>query len=453
MDQRLQLTRHVFLERARDAPERLLVCHALVGRCLELSEDEWRQLSAFGEPRSLTGTSGAPEIGPRTTAEAVGRDQAPQDLIARARASGLLVTPDGSETRWFVPEDFLARFDQAFCEVFHLTPAALSQRADREAGTNPGAQLLFKLDWLRAALEVRRGPEGPAPANRVRAQKLLLGGHWLLGQLRGVIALNLRESAPSVEGWFIDGRLCRAAADRPAHDASLKQQPCMPETANRRARRIARAFPLGGRVLVLGDDDLLSVALAPLGDFEVHVAELDARLALLIQTVARARSLNITVHRVDLLEPLPDHLRGFTVVTTDPPYTSDGSLAFLERAREAAVGSSRVFLSTNPSMHEDFARLEHEARRLEFQWVSREENFNRYRCCPEWLEPTRNAWRLIGFPTSLASALVPAYLYADFFELRLPEHAGGFRPPEGQPTRRALEAHASPGPGRTEDRP
>jgi predicted methyltransferase len=128
----------------------------------------------------------------------------------------------------------------------------------------------------------------------------------------------------------------------PAVDVTLDQAPCTPETAVRRALAMHEAGALDGRsILVLGDDDSMSVALALLARAigalprRLTVLELDpARIAHLQQAAAR-HGLAIEIIAQDLRDPLPEGLhKQFDVFETDPPYTVDGMALFVSRGLE-----------------------------------------------------------------------------------------------------------------------
>jgi predicted methyltransferase/DNA-directed RNA polymerase subunit RPC12/RpoP len=150
--------------------------------------------------------------------------------------------------------------------------------------------------------------------------------------------------------------LVRHLEQAPATDVTLDQAPCTAETALRRAALMYRAGALEGRrILILGDDDSVSLALAL---FARHVAggalanrivvvELDPGRADFLEAVAAAEALAIEVVRRDLRDAFPADLPGaFDVVETDPPYTLEGATLFLTRAVEAlAGGRGDVFFS------------------------------------------------------------------------------------------------------------
>ncbi|KYH39422.1 MAG: hypothetical protein AYL28_000200 [Candidatus Bathyarchaeota archaeon B23] len=100
----------------------------------------------------------------------------------------------------------------------------------------------------------------------------------------------------------------------------------------------------GREVILIGDDDLLSVALSMTGlPKRVVVVDIDERLGLLLSEIAGERGLDIEFRRYDVAEPLPDDLIGaFDVFSTEPLETWLGLRAFILRGvgclREGGVG-------------------------------------------------------------------------------------------------------------------
>lgn len=126
---------------------------------------------------------------------------------------------------------------------------------------------------------------------------------------------------------------------RPSPDLALDQSHGTPQTALRRALYVHdRAAVEGRRVLLLGDDDLASVALALLlrelgaAAAGITVLDTDPRVLGYIAEVARCEGLAITCRQHDLCRPLPSgHAGAFDTFLTDPPYTRAGARLFVSR--------------------------------------------------------------------------------------------------------------------------
>ena len=140
-------------------------------------------------------------------------------------------------------------------------------------------------------------------------------------------------------------RLAEIITNAPSVDVTLDQAPCMPDTAMRRALLMLQNGALEGkRVLLLGDDDSVSIAIGLLGratrqgDLTRGVTVVDAderRIAFLRDAAAREQLALEVVHH-DLRRPLPASLlRSFDTIETDPPYTLEGARLFLARGCEA----------------------------------------------------------------------------------------------------------------------
>lgn len=143
----------------------------------------------------------------------------------------------------------------------------------------------------------------------------------------------------------------------PSVDVTLDQAPCTPETSILRALLMLQQGALEGRrVLLLGDDDSVSLSIGlvaqALGKDDVTrgmvVVDADERrLSFLRDSAGREGIALRTVHH-DLRQPLPDELRrAFDTIETDPPYTLEGARLFLTRGREALTEGEggQVFFS------------------------------------------------------------------------------------------------------------
>jgi predicted methyltransferase len=155
----------------------------------------------------------------------------------------------------------------------------------------------------------------------------------------------------------LQAELTRLAAGAPGAKVDLDQTHCTVDTKLRRVLRMHDAGALAGqRVILLGDDDLISLAIVAFAS-QPGVAARPARLVVLDcdpdllgylagQTAGGRLPVELIEH--DLRQPLPAGLTGgFDVACTDPPYTTAGAELFLSRAVSAlAAGAGRhVFFS------------------------------------------------------------------------------------------------------------
>jgi N4-bis(aminopropyl)spermidine synthase len=135
------------------------------------------------------------------------------------------------------------------------------------------------------------------------------------------------------------------AAGGPEARVELDQTHCTVATKVNRVLRMHAAHALAGqRILLLGDDDLISVAIAAFAARTGHAASI-RRLAVVdtdpevlswIGKQAARSGVGVDLIEHDLRQPLPASLAGgFDVVATDPPYTVAGAELFLSRAVSA----------------------------------------------------------------------------------------------------------------------
>jgi predicted methyltransferase len=166
------------------------------------------------------------------------------------------------------------------------------------------------------------------------------------------------------------GELELAAAGMPAAKLELDQTHCTVDTKLRRVLRMHEAGALAGqRVLVLGDDDLMSLAIAAFAALPAaaarprRLAVVDCDPDLLGYLGARAALGGVPVELIDhdLRQPLPAGLAGaFDVACTDPPYTVAGAELFLSRAVSALAAGpgSHVFFSFGARRPEETLRVQ-----------------------------------------------------------------------------------------------
>lgn len=163
-----------------------------------------------------------------------------------------------------------------------------------------------------------------------------------LFEAAGIVPLPAPE-CPACRGTGVAGeqffpepaaRFAAIAATRPAPVAEYDQVHLLPEDVWRRVAFMAGRGDLAGLdLLVLGDDDLLSVAAALTGlPRRVVVLEVDRRLVEFINNVARDEGLPLAAEQADLRDPLAPELVGrFDTFHTDPPEALSGLLLFIGR--------------------------------------------------------------------------------------------------------------------------
>jgi hypothetical protein len=128
------------------------------------------------------------------------------------------------------------------------------------------------------------------------------------------------------------------------------QNPCTTVTVRRRVEILRGLCRLEEPVLVLGDDDFLSVALAEAGYGDVTALDIDATLIRKLNDEATRRGLTIKAQVQDFLAPLPDGLvRPYRVAVFDPMCTVEGVRFFTEAALRLTGDSPETtyFLNTH----------------------------------------------------------------------------------------------------------
>ena len=167
-------------------------------------------------------------------------------------------------------------------------------------------------------------------------------------------ASSRREALPQELAGVVKD-LARAARVVPHPRLELDQCHCTVETKLRRVLALHGADALvGRRILVLGDDDLTSLAIRSVvrrfgSDSTIAsltVLDVDGDVVAFLRRELRRSPFPVSCIEHDLREPLPDRLLcAFDTVVTDPPYTVSGAELFLSRAADALAVGGDVFFS------------------------------------------------------------------------------------------------------------
>lgn len=192
-------------------------------------------------------------------------------------------------------------------------------------------------------------------------------------------------SLPDSAGPLLD--LCEHAHSLLRHSRlDLDQLPVLPETTARRALLLSRLCGPQAKVVLVGDDDLVSVAAAACG-LRPTVLDIDSDLIQILELLARRFDLDLEVRLIDLRGPLPPDLIGrFDAFCTDPENSRTCVSLFLSRGI-SLVGSGGLGLIASA---EEWQHLIDDAQeRARLERLSHYRRFNNYRDWSLRLAPYR----------------------------------------------------------------
>ncbi len=158
----------------------------------------------------------------------------------------------------------------------------------------------------------------------------------------------------------------------------FNQLPCTLATRRARADLLSGRDLESSRILILGDDDLLSVELSKRGFKQVAVADCDP---VLLDRIRREtadcptppRIILADFHKLDQLKEVAD------VVILDPPYSTEGATAFLKLAISLAAPQATMYMMVNPNvLGAAYQELNAKAVQSGFRLTARREGFNAY---------------------------------------------------------------------------
>ncbi|GAA4016384.1 bis-aminopropyl spermidine synthase family protein [Allokutzneria multivorans] len=229
-----------------------------------------------------------------------------------------------------------------------------------------------------------------------RPSRLTPRGHALTTELGVELNLDpdcyrcggLEIAIPAVLNEAVE-RMKRIMAAAPGVNVALDQSLCTAETKVRRVLALIRAGVLpGGSVLLVGDDDLVSIAIGVVSDVldvplasKVTVVDLSADILEYIADTADTLGIDVDLVQHNLRDPLPEELRGqFDAGMTDPPYTAEGAKLFLSRVVEGLKpGAARnVLFSFGAKGTEEMLDVQREVLGLGLVTHGMIRNFNEY---------------------------------------------------------------------------
>lgn len=128
------------------------------------------------------------------------------------------------------------------------------------------------------------------------------------------------------------------------------QLPCTVKSIKSRVKAIAGQVSKEDKILIIGDDDALSIALAEQGFTNITVFEIDIKVVeKLQQAFKKLPQLQSQVIQQDVYRPLPAEVQQcYALVAFDPWYALDGLRSFTECALKASTGNQpKIMLSFN----------------------------------------------------------------------------------------------------------
>jgi len=146
----------------------------------------------------------------------------------------------------------------------------------------------------------------------------------------------------------LENRFLKIQKRRPKPVRNYDQGYVTPKTTlSRFALAYERGDIAGKEIIILGDDDLMSIVLGLSGLAKrITVVEIDKRLTDFIEETAEKEGFQVSVQTLDLRHPLPqDHIKKYDAFFTDPPETLKAGDAFIGRGISAlrAPGSAGYF--------------------------------------------------------------------------------------------------------------
>lgn len=206
------------------------------------------------------------------------------------------------------------------------------------------------------------------------------------------------------------------------------QLPCTKMTAAKRVAIAKKLCQQDDPILLIGDDDLVSIELARAGFNNVLVVDIDQRLLRTIARLAQRETLRIRTLAHDLrARACPDGVQqDYKLIFIDPIYDSNGIALFLDGASKFVrdLSHSRILLSVHLMSlgREGVAALERMLRVRGLEVTRIERGFNSYPlpkalsravflanlCILRMQRPGADGWRKFTLPVFSSDALLLA---------------------------------------------
>ncbi len=230
--------------------------------------------------------------------------------------------------------------------------------------------------------------------------------------------------------------LLQKSMGRPLPKLEYEQQPCDLWTTYQRTLLLKQNHRRGTQILLLGDDDLISLAAG--GYFQVDLIEIDQTLIDFLKPRVHP---SVSVQVWNILQGLPHKFHNrYEAVISDPTYAEDNLTGFLTSCHTALKSTltkqintdpptssytpqsttpPTIYLSTCPELLENKSKFFQTIRSLNLRIVKHIPYFNRYPMPETARTGGRIALKRLHFPPYLIKAFLSIpYLYADMFLLQ-----------------------------------
>ncbi len=135
------------------------------------------------------------------------------------------------------------------------------------------------------------------------------------------------------------------------HSRSFNQLPCTKATVKSRVEEAKRLCKFDDPILLVGDDDLVSIHLARAGFRQITVLDIDPKITSAIANEAEKSSLTLRIFTHDITEETPDELiSDYKLIFLDPIYSITGIDMFLKAALNMTAKGSDTFFFMSVSL-------------------------------------------------------------------------------------------------------
>jgi hypothetical protein len=137
------------------------------------------------------------------------------------------------------------------------------------------------------------------------------------------------------------------------------QLPCSLKSIQHRVSLIQEVTSKNDPILIIGDDDALSIALTQAGYTDVTVFEIDPRVIRSLEHASKKFPHSPRYHLQDVFNPVPkEFLRPYALLTFDPWYDLEGFSAFTKCGLSTSTTQPLIALSFNcGSLQLEFSKL------------------------------------------------------------------------------------------------